>query len=205
MDSVPPLAANGRVATLLDAIVAADAQLDGAAAPQPAATPETETAHAPTPPERFVLLSIASSQYAIAERFVTELERVPKMTPVPRVPAWLRGVTNLRGDILSVIEMRTLLRLEGTPSLNARLLVVRLPDEEFSTGLLVDAVDRIVAIPSDAIAPPASPLEGPLAAYLRGVCRISERIVAVLDLERLLRSPEIRQFDDPKDAFTEKD
>jgi purine-binding chemotaxis protein CheW len=190
-------------ATLLDAIAASDAQLDAAAAAAPASAPETPLA--PAPAERFVLLSIASSQYAIAEAFVTELERTPKITPVPRVPAWLRGVTNLRGDILSVIDLRVFLRIDGPPSLSTRLLVVRLPHEELSTGLLVDAVDRIVTVPAGAIAPPASPLEGPLAAYLRGVCRLHDRIVAVLDLERLLRSAEIRQFDDPKDVFTDKD
>ena len=184
-------------ATLLDAVEAGDRQRGvPVAGPQGAAEAVTEAVRT----ERFVLLSIATTHYAVPEAFVTELERVPKMTPVPHVPAWLRGVTNLRGDILSVIDMRTFLGLDPTSPHSGRMLVVRLLDEEFSAGLLVDTVDQIVAVPADDIRPPASPLEGPLVAYLSGVCVIGERLVAVLDLDRLLRSADIRQFDELKDV-----
>ena len=197
--------------SLADAIAATDALLDGAA---PDATSPRTGLEAGAPPaaavrsaaaERLVLFSIAAADYAVSETFVTELERIPQITPVPRVPAWVRGVTNLRGDILSVIDMRAFLRLDGPAPPSARLLVVRVPDEDFATGLLIDAVHRIVAVPSDAIAPPATPLDGPLAAYLRGVCQVNERLVAVLDLDRLLRSADVRQFDDPQDVVTDED
>ena len=181
--------------TLADAVAAADAQL----------------AHAPVAgsiggPEggRFLLLSLASTDYAVAQSYVTEIERVPAMTRVPGTPAWLSGVTNLRGDILSVIDLRVFAGLDGRSPLMARMLVARLPDDDFLAGLIVDGVDRIVAIPHDAIRPPAAPLDGPLAAYVRGVCAVGERLVAVLDLDRLLRSPDVRQFDEPVDS-SEKD
>jgi len=176
--------------TLVEAIAAAPS---AAVTPVRPAGPEADRA------ERFVLFSIAAAHYAVAESCVTELDRVPAITPVPRVPAWLRGVASLRGDILSVVDMRTFLGLEAASPHSARMLVVRLLDEEFVAGLLVDTVDRIVAIPPADIVPPASPLDGPLAAYLRGVCTIGERLVAVLDLDRLLRASDIRQFEDGKD------
>jgi purine-binding chemotaxis protein CheW len=177
--------------TLADAIAAADRQLDGSVAP--AADPEGGRDGAPG--DRYVLLSIASAHYAVREVFVTELERVPKITPVPRVPAWVRGVTSLRGDILSVIDMRMFLGLEASSSHSARMLVVRLLNEDFATGLLVDGVDRIVSVSPDQITPAESPLDGPLAPYLTGLCEIEERRVGVLDLDQLLRSAEIRQFE----------
>ena len=149
---------------------------------------------------RYVLFGIAATQYAVPEAFVTELERVPRMTMVPRVPAWLRGVTNLRGDIVSVVDLRIYLGLSGVLPPSARLLVVRLLDEPFATGLIVDAVDRIVTINADHIVPPAAPLDGPLKPYLAGVCMIGDRVVAVLDLARLLRAPDLRQFDEPGSA-----
>ena len=184
-------------ATLVDAVAAADRRFDVLIAPT--ATPARGSAKDAADGERYVLLSIASAHYAVLETFVTELERVPKTTPVPRVPAWVRGVTNLRGDILSVIDMRTFLGLDPAPLQTARMLVVRLLDEDFSAGLLVDAVDRIVAVSPDDIRSPESRLDGPLAAYLTGVCAIGERVVAVLDLDRLLRSPDFRQFEEPRD------
>jgi purine-binding chemotaxis protein CheW len=86
-----------------------------------------------------------------------------------------------------------------------RLLIVRLPDEEFAAGLLIDAVDRIVAVNADAMAPPEALLDGPLATYVRGVCEIDGRPVAVLAFDRLLRSAEVRQFEDPQDVVTDED
>ena len=190
-------------ATLFDAIAVADAQLEGSVAA--AATAVRDAARDAARGARYVLLSIASAHYAVLEAFVTELERVPKITPVPRVPAWVRGVTNLRGDILSVIDMRTFQGLDATSPVSGRMLVVRLLDEEFAAGLLVDGVDRIVAVPPDDIRPPQSSLEGPLASYLSGVCVIGERLVAVLDLDRLLRSSDIRQFEALKEEPGEAD
>jgi|KBSMisStandDraft_5_1062788.scaffolds.fasta_scaffold00658_13 purine-binding chemotaxis protein CheW len=190
-------------ATLADAVAAADQQLDGQAAATAAIARDLLSAREASQGDRYVLLTIASAHYAVLEAFVTELERIPKITLVPRVPVWVRGVTNLRGDVLSVVDMRTFLGLEPTSSLSARMLVVRLLTEEFSTGLLVDSVDRIVAVPADAITPPESSLEGPLAPYLRGMCVIEEQLVAVLDLDQLLRSSEIRQFEETKDETTD--
>jgi purine-binding chemotaxis protein CheW len=190
-------------ATLADAVAAADQQLDGQAAATAAIARDLLSAREASQGDRYVLLTIASAHYAVLEAFVTELERIPKITLVPRVPVWVRGVTNLRGDVLSVVDMRTFLGLEPTSSLSARMLVVRLLTEEFSTGLLVDSVDRIVAVPADAITPPESSLEGPLSPSPRGMCVIEEQLVAVLDLDQLLRSSEIRQFEETKDETTD--
>ncbi len=181
-------------ATLLDAVSASDGQVD---------LREVPVVTAPAPPvvraARFVQFTIAATSYAVAEGFVTELRRVPKITIVPQTPAWLRGVVNLRGDVLSVVDLRSFLGLEPTSPHTGRLLVVRLLDEEFSVGLLVDGIDRIVTLELETIRPPASPLDDPLAPYLAGVCVVDDRLVAVLDLGRLLRSPDIRQFDDRKE------
>lgn len=182
-------------ATLFEAIAVTDEQLELSAAAGLALDAEKAVAQG----SRYVLLTIASAHYAVLEAFVTELERVPKITMVPHVPAWVRGVTNLRGDILSVIDMRTFLGLESASPHTARMLVVRLLDEEFSAGLLVDAVERIVTVPPDEIRPPESVLDGSLAPYVSGVCAIGERLAAVLDLDELLHSPNIRQFEEAKD------
>jgi purine-binding chemotaxis protein CheW len=187
--------------TLADALAAADLHVDGPVAATVAAP--RDGAREGSQGDRYVLLSIASARYAVLEAFVTELERIPKITPVPRVPAWVRGVTNLRGDVVSVVDMRTFLGLEPTSSHAARMLVVRLLTEEFATGLLVDSVDRIVAVPADAITATESSLEGPLAPFLRGMCVIEEQLVAVLDLDQLLRSSEIRQFEEVKEETTD--
>ena len=143
---------------------------------------------------RLIRFSVGSSSYAVHESFVTELDRVPKITLVPQAPAWLRGVTNLRGDILSVVDLRSFIGLDPTAA-SGRMLVLRLPEETFSLGLLVDTVDGILVVEDGSIQPPAPMLEGPLAPYLSGMSA-ADGLVAVLDLDRLLRSSDIRQFDE---------
>ena len=183
-------------ATLRDAIVTADGRFEAPAVSLAAPAAQARAAAA----GRFVLLSIASAHYAVPEAFVTELERVPRVTLVPRVPEWLCGVANLRGDIISVIDLRAYLGLAPYAPATARMLVVRLLDEPFTTGLIVDAVDRIVTLQAEDVKAPASPLDGPLAPFVSGVCTVGDRLVAVLDVDRLLRAPDIRQFDEPRSA-----
>jgi purine-binding chemotaxis protein CheW len=177
-----------------------DALTDERVQPEDAAIDAAESAAPVAPQHRLVLFVVSGTTYGVQDALVTEVGRVPKITAVPRMPAWLRGVTSLRGDIVSVVDVRTFLGLEATSLHTGRLLVVRLPDEEFSVALLVDEVQQIASVPVDAVKPPASPLEGALAPFLTGVTETGGRLVVVLDLERLLRSAEIRQFDDRRDA-----
>ena len=186
--------------TLVDAVAAADACLDGPIAAAAAAPRESsavvERSERSERCERYVLLSIASTCYAVPEACVTEIDRVPRITPVPHVPVWVRGVTSVRGDILSVVDLRSFLGLDAGIARSTRMIVVRLLTEEFATGLLVDGVERIVEIGGGAMGAPEAPLEGALAPFLNAICTIGDRPVAVLDLDRLLRSPDIRQFEE---------
>lgn len=180
--------------TLADAVASLDART---LAESPRVAPTAVPPHRPG--TRFVRFTVGTTAYAVGEAFVTELDRVPKVTAVPHTPDWVRGVTNLRGDILSVVDLRIYLGLDPTPASTGRMLVLRLPSEDFALGLLVDAVDSIVTIDDAVIHPPASTLEGALAPFLRGMALVDDRLIAVLDLDRLLRSSDIRQFDDSQE------
>ena len=148
---------------------------------------------------RYVRFTVAATSYAVGEAFVAELDRVPRITLVPQTPEWLRGVTDRRGEILSVVDLRVYLGLGATPATTGRMLVLQLPGDSFSLGLLVDAVDGIVAVDHEAIHPPASTLAGALAPFLTGMAAVGDQLIAVLDLDRLLRSSAIRQFDDTEE------
>lgn len=185
-----PVAPATLLAALADVPQAPDESEEHAAAP----------AADPARLQRYVLVTVAGSTYGVRDLLVTEIGRVPKITMVPHTPPWVRGVTSLRGDVLSVIDLRTFLSLEPTSAHSGRLIVARLADEDFAIGILVDGVDQIASVPLEGVRPPASPLEGALASFLTGVCQVGDRFVAVLDLDRLLRSPEIRQFEDRTDV-----
>lgn len=180
--------------SLADAVAALDAGLGDS--PADAGRIDAGDGGIAAAASRYVLFTIAETCYAVHETLVTELDRVPKITLVPHVPAWVRGVANLRGDVISVVDLRAFLGLDAAPIFRERMLVVRLVGEDFTTALVVDNVERIVAIADTEIRPTEAPVEGRLSAYLRGVAVAGARLVAVLDLDRLLRSPEIRQFEE---------
>jgi len=183
------------VFSLLDAIAAPDDD-----PPEPGGASDAAPAAGAGDERRYVLLAVAGATYAVLQASVSELDRVPGITLVPNVPAWVRGITNRRGDILSVVDVRTLLGLERLGADSGRMLVVRLADDSCALGLLVDDVPQIVTVAPGDVRQTGPGLEGPLAPFLSGVFDLAERTVAVLDVDLLLCSALIRQFDDPADV-----
>jgi purine-binding chemotaxis protein CheW len=146
--------------------------------------------------DRYIVFTLGGSRYAVPVPYVLEIGRVPRITPVPNVPAWVRGVINLRGDILSVIDFRLFLGLEDhPPTEHSRMLVVKTGDDEMTTSLIVDHIAGIVPLAASRMALPASVSSHKAASYLAGAYEHDNQVCAVFDLERLLASPEVRQFE----------
>lgn len=130
---------------------------------------------------------LASERYAVETRFVTEVQPLRDLTPLPGTPSFVRGIVNLRGRILSVYDLKKFFDLpeQGLTDLH-RIVVVSGGD--FEIGLLADVVDGVRSLPPAELSPPLPTLSAIAAEYLKGVS--AERLV-VLDLERLLSDPKI--------------
>jgi purine-binding chemotaxis protein CheW len=146
--------------------------------------------------ERYVTFAIADSLYAVSVTSVLEISRVPRITPIPNVPSWIPGVINLRGEIISVIDLRAFLGIDETyQAYSRRLLVVKTPGEEITTSLVVDQVRGFVRLDTKQMTAAGTSLDDWVAPYLTGVFEYEDQVLAVMDLERFLLSPEICQFD----------
>lgn len=168
-------------------IAAIDAEL-GAAGAEPAAAPP------PPPARQHLLFSLAGTRYALRLDHLVELGLPPATTAVPNVPGWVRGVANLRGDVLAVVDLAAFFGLEPAgEAAAARLLVVRAGGDDVTAGLLVDGVHGLVGL--DAPRPPTAAVADRVAPFLTGVSEHADRLVAVLDLERFFASPEVRRFE----------
>ena len=155
--------------------------------------PRRESAN---PAAKHVLFVLNEAHYAVPLANVLELQRLPHITTLPHVPDWLRGVTNLRGDVLSVVDLRSLLGLPPAESnISQRLIVVRSTREEISTGWIVDRVTGIRGIAAEDLKPCSTLMTGPAVSFLSGVVERDARLIAVLDVNRVLSSPEMRQFE----------
>ena len=127
---------------------------------------------------------LAGERYGIESRFVREVARLTRFTPVPGTPAFVLGVTNLRGEILALFDLRHLLGVvtEGVTDLG-RIVVLGEHRREF--GLLADAASEILWVPGASLAQPETAWGR---TYVRGV---SPDGVIVLSGEALLRDPQL--------------
>lgn len=146
---------------------------------------------------KHVLFVLDDTPYAVPLENVLELQRLPRITPLPSVPNWLLGVTNLRGEILSVVDLRSLLGLSPAESsaVSQRLVVVRSTAEEIATGWIVDRMIGVRRLAVDDIQPSSTLTVGAAVRFLSGIVDYEDQLIAVLDVNRVLSSPEMRQFE----------
>lgn len=162
---------------------------------KPAASPQVDQ-------EQYILFTLAGVEYAAPAANVREVGEIVNLTTVPNTPEWLLGVTNLRGDILSVVDLRVFLDLPPAitpdlPGMEQEMLIVH-PRQDASlitTGLLVETVNDIRYLVLDRINPPSGLIEDKITPYLKGVYEEEQRLLIVLDFDRLLLSPALRQFE----------
>jgi purine-binding chemotaxis protein CheW len=139
--------------------------------------------------EQVVVLELAGEAYGVEIERVQEIIRMQAITRVPNGPAGVEGVTNLRGRVIPVLDLRQRFALALSPSTRqSRIVVAELG--EHAVGLVVDGVSEVLRVPADAVEPPSALVTGTDSLYLRGVAKIDERLVLLLDLARLLSGHE---------------
>jgi purine-binding chemotaxis protein CheW len=135
---------------------------------------------------------MGGSRYGLPISDVLEMATVPRTTPLPNVPEFVRGVANLRGEILAVLDLRMLLDLPPAgDSYRERLLVVKPQGGDATAGLIVDSVRGLARLGEAAIQAPTAPIEDRVAGFLHGVAAHENEILNVLDTARLFSAPEI--------------
>jgi purine-binding chemotaxis protein CheW len=132
-----------------------------------------------------VVLELAGEAYGVDIQRVQEIIRMQPITRVPNGPAGVEGVTNLRGRVIPVLDLRQRFGLAQTPpTRQSRIVVAELG--EHAVGLVVDGVSEVLPVPPDAVEPPSALVATADSLYLRGVAKLGERLVLLLDLARLL-------------------
>jgi purine-binding chemotaxis protein CheW len=135
--------------------------------------------------EHLVTFYLDREEYGVDVRQVQEIRRVGEITTVPRAPEFVRGVINLRGRILPVLDLKKKLGLgEVEESRAARIVVVRV--RERLLGLLVDGASQVPKIPVSRIEPPPAEVVERGGDYIRGVAKLDDRLIILVDLVRLL-------------------
>jgi purine-binding chemotaxis protein CheW len=131
---------------------------------------------------------VGAEMYALDIMRIKEIIRPQKLTVVPKAPAFIEGVINLRGTVLSVIDLRRRFDQPVVTDRKTRVIIAAVQGRII--GLLVDEVAEVNRYTRQEIQPPPQYLRGGGSEFFLGVCRRGDDLVMVLDLEMLLSSGE---------------
>lgn len=161
-----------------------------------------ERAKAATEDERqFVILHLGEQEFALPILGVREIIAVPRVTPIPDAPSFVEGVTNLRGEIIPVVDLaqrigRAVLPAEDPAGRRAadaasrRIVITEVSGH--TAGLIVDRVTRIERVPASRVADAPAIVQGLDRRYVAGVVSLGEpvRLIVVIDIGKVLRPEE---------------
>ncbi|MDP9105022.1 MAG: chemotaxis protein CheW [Candidatus Eremiobacteraeota bacterium] len=141
-----------------------------------------------------VSFKLGSEEYGVDIAQVQEINRMVAVTHVPRAPQFMEGVINLRGQLIPIIDLRArfgMPRAEHTK--NTRIVVTEIGAKR--VGMVVDSVSEVLRLPVDQIEDAPEMLTGVDTEYIRGVGKIEDRLIILLDLGRIISGAEKRELE----------
>jgi len=137
--------------------------------------------------QQLVVFDLAQEAYGVDIGTVREIIRMQDVTSVPHRPDYVSGVINLRGRITPVVDLRKRFDLsEQEITRDSRIVVVDIDGDDI--GMIVDAVTEVLRISTTQIEPPSTMIAAGGSDYIVGIAKMEERLVLLLDLERVLTS-----------------
>ncbi|MBQ3059765.1 MAG: purine-binding chemotaxis protein CheW [Desulfovibrio sp.] len=139
---------------------------------------------------QLVTFSIGEEEFGVNILKVQEIIRTMEITKVPRAPEFVEGVINLRGKVIPIIDLRR--RFGLAPKVhdkNTRIIVIEI--NNIIVGFVVDAVSEVLRIPASTVEPPPPVVAGVDSDYISGVGKLQDRLLIMLDLDKLLSSEDI--------------
>ncbi len=135
-----------------------------------------------------VTFQLAKEEYAIDILQVQEIVMMTNITRMPKAPHFIEGIVNLRGQMIPIIDMRKRFALGETEhDAETRIIIVDIGE---IVGMVVDGVRDVIRLPDSAISPPPPMIQGISADYLKGIGQFDERLLIMLDLEKVLTAEE---------------
>jgi purine-binding chemotaxis protein CheW len=134
---------------------------------------------------QYVSFYLGEALFGVPIEQVDEINRHLALTPVPHAPAYVRGVINLRGDVVSVVDLRAILGMEtATITRSTRNVIVHYSAEHI--GLVVDRVADVVTVRAKELDSPPANMRGAAGRYYGGVYKLDHALMVVLDVTTLL-------------------
>ena len=133
---------------------------------------------------RYICFNLGAEEFAIPLLSVKEVMGMPELTKIPQTPAHFLGITNLRGSVISVMDLRAKLGLKNTFGTETTVIILDLGD--YHLGVVVDCVNSVLPIKSEDVSAKPVIESSRSTEYITGVFRKQDRLVALLDVAKAL-------------------
>ena len=155
--------------------------------------------------ERYLSFGINGEAYCVAIRKVREIMEMVPITYLPQVPPFIKGIINLRGRMVPIIDLRTKFGLEFLEyTMRTCIIIVDLSTqaEQVSLGIVVDTVNEVIAIPEEQISQLEYVNVQVQSRYIRGIAEFESGIQIILDIDQVLSVEEFKVINSIKDIPT---
>ncbi|MBN1537702.1 MAG: chemotaxis protein CheW [Anaerolineales bacterium] len=135
--------------------------------------------------QQLVVFELANECYGVDIGMVEGIIKMQGITAVPHAPSFVEGVTNLRGAVLPVIDLRKRFNLPPV-NITKDSRIVTISIDTIKVGMIVDAVSEVLRVPEDAIEPTPPIVTTVDSAFITGIAKIDGRLIILLDLGKVL-------------------
>ena len=144
--------------------------------------------------DQFILFALEKIIFALPLSRALEIGRHPEITPLPNLPNWVLGISNIRGEIISFINLKAFLGIPSSGThMERRFLIIH--NQEMKVGIVVDRVRNIIPLDQIDTDLQKSPYrEGDIAKYILGVAVSGKNLTNILAVDKLLSSPRMTGF-----------
>ncbi len=154
---------------------------------------------------QLVSFKLGPETFAVNVEQVREIGKVERITRVPKMPDFIEGVMNLRGQITTIIDLRRRFGILGEDARTTKSRVIVAEIGDIQIGIIVDSVQDVIRVPSKSLAPPPKTVTSNVdARFLTGICKMPDNLIMLIDLLNILENKEIGQISELKKEFDEK-
>lgn len=141
---------------------------------------------------KYLIFSIGNELFGMEIRFITEIIGIQPITVVPEMPSYIKGITNLRGKIIPVMDARLRFKKEEK-EYDDRTCIIVIDINDTSVGLIVDSVAEVLTLHESKISSPPEIGKGGHS-YIKGIGKTEEGVMLLLDCHRLLSDEELEEL-----------
>lgn len=148
-----------------------------------------------TQKDKYLIFSIGKEEYGIEIRYVIEIVRIQVITVVPELENYIKGIINLRGKVIPVMDVRIRFKKEER-SYDDRTCIIVVEIGDISVGLIVDRVSEVLAITEDQIVPPPDINNGAKNRYINAIGKTENTVKLLIDCNKLLNDNDIEAINE---------